>query len=352
MTIRLHLTSVFVDDQDEALRFYIEVLGFEPRTDEPIGNGERWLTVGAKGQKVELLLEPSGHPAVAPYRDALVADGIPLASFAVDDVQSHALGWRSPQCGHAADPDRRSGLGTAQDSPHGGLGPLTQASRWRWCWQVTRGRPSTAPSGSMWTTNPCTHVLDPWEALSPGAPLVHQDRGTNKIGEIHKVIGDPDESFARADHVVSRRLTAQRISASPMEPRAVLAVPEPSTGPSHGVTVLPGPAHPPYLARAHLRTRLIQAPHRRPGRGRRLREQAQPVLGRVGRHLAGGGVGRPCEVGGDQDRELHGRRSRQGPDPQRRTRPRLPRADPGAPQATSWEISAPTSTTSRPSSRT
>ena len=88
MTIRLHLTSIFVDDQDEALRFYTEVLGFEPRTDEPIGNGDRWLTVGAKGQDVELLLEPSGHPAVAPYRDALVADGIPLASFAVDDVQS------------------------------------------------------------------------------------------------------------------------------------------------------------------------------------------------------------------------------------------------------------------------
>lgn len=77
---------------------------------------------------------------------------------------------------------------------------------------------------------PLPHVLDPWEALSPGAPLVHPDRGTNKIGEIHKVIGDPDDAFARADHVVSRRLTVQRISASPMEPRAILAVPEPSTG--------------------------------------------------------------------------------------------------------------------------
>ena len=74
------------------------------------------------------------------------------------------------------------------------------------------------------------HVLDPWEALSPGAPLVHPDRGTNKIGEIHKVIGDPDGAFARAHHVVSRRLTVQRISASPMEPRAILAIPEPSTG--------------------------------------------------------------------------------------------------------------------------
>ena len=88
MTIRLHLTGVFVDDQDEALRFYTEVLGFEVRTDVPVGNGDRWLTVGAEGQDVELLLEPSGHPAVAPYRDALVADGIPLASFAVDDIQS------------------------------------------------------------------------------------------------------------------------------------------------------------------------------------------------------------------------------------------------------------------------
>ncbi|MDE0170720.1 MAG: xanthine dehydrogenase family protein molybdopterin-binding subunit [bacterium] len=74
------------------------------------------------------------------------------------------------------------------------------------------------------------HVLDPWEALTPGAPLVHPDWGTNKIGEIHKVIGDPDEAFARAAHVVTRRLAVQRISASPMEPRAIVAVPEPASG--------------------------------------------------------------------------------------------------------------------------
>jgi catechol 2,3-dioxygenase-like lactoylglutathione lyase family enzyme len=86
LTIRLHVTSVFVDDQDHALRFYTEVLGFEPRTDLPLGNGDRWLTVAAPGQDVELLLEPSRHRAVGPYREALIADGIPLASFAVDDV--------------------------------------------------------------------------------------------------------------------------------------------------------------------------------------------------------------------------------------------------------------------------
>lgn len=88
MTIRLHVTSVFVDDQDRALRFYTEVLGFEPHTDIPLGGDARWLTVGAPGQDVELLLEPSGHPAVAPYREALAADGIPLASFAVGDVHA------------------------------------------------------------------------------------------------------------------------------------------------------------------------------------------------------------------------------------------------------------------------
>lgn len=89
MTIRIHLTSVFVDDQEHALRFYTDVLGFEPRTDVPVGNGDRWLTVAAPGQEgVELLLEPASHPAVGPYRDAVTADGIPLASFAVNDVQA------------------------------------------------------------------------------------------------------------------------------------------------------------------------------------------------------------------------------------------------------------------------
>ncbi|MGA7271816.1 MAG: VOC family protein [Acidimicrobiia bacterium] len=87
--MRIHVTSVFVDDQERALHFYTDVLGFEPKTDVPIGNGDRWLTVVAPGQKdVELLLEPASHPAVSPYREALATDGIPLASFAVDDVEA------------------------------------------------------------------------------------------------------------------------------------------------------------------------------------------------------------------------------------------------------------------------
>ena len=98
---------------------------------------------------------------------------------------------------------------------------------------VLAADPRTAANGAERVDvdyEPLPPVLDPWEALSPCASLVHPDRGTNKIGEIHKVIGDPDGAFARAHHVVSRRLTVQRISASPMEPRAILAIPEPSTG--------------------------------------------------------------------------------------------------------------------------
>jgi len=85
--MRIHLTSVFVDDQEKALRFYTEVLGFVKKNDVPMG-GPRWLTVVSPEDPdgTELLLEPDGHPAVKPYKDALVHDGIPATSFAVQDV--------------------------------------------------------------------------------------------------------------------------------------------------------------------------------------------------------------------------------------------------------------------------
>lgn len=88
--MRIRLTSVFVDDQAEALRFYTEVLGFVKKHDVPVGEKDRWLTVVSPEAPdgTELLLEPSGHPAVAPYRTALAQDGIPAASFAVDDVRA------------------------------------------------------------------------------------------------------------------------------------------------------------------------------------------------------------------------------------------------------------------------
>lgn len=86
--MRIQLTSVYVDDQRAAVDFYTDVLGFEVRHDIPLGD-DAWLTVVSPDEPdgPQLLLEPSGHPAVQPYRDALVEDGIPLAQFAVDDVQ-------------------------------------------------------------------------------------------------------------------------------------------------------------------------------------------------------------------------------------------------------------------------
>lgn len=87
--MRIHLSSIFVDDQDKALQFYTEVLGFVKKAEVPLGN-DRWLTVVSPEdpEGVELLLEPSGHPAVKPYRDALIKDGIPMTAFAVPDVQA------------------------------------------------------------------------------------------------------------------------------------------------------------------------------------------------------------------------------------------------------------------------
>ncbi|MGH3922984.1 MAG: VOC family protein [Pseudonocardiaceae bacterium] len=85
--MRIHLNSIYVDDQRAALAFYTDVLGFTKHHDVPVGE-DFWLTVVSPDQPdgPELLLEPAGHPAVKPYRDALVEDGIPLAQFAVDDV--------------------------------------------------------------------------------------------------------------------------------------------------------------------------------------------------------------------------------------------------------------------------
>lgn len=87
--MKIYVMSVFVDDQAKALDFYTQKLGFEVKHDIPLGEN-RWLTVTSKGDSegTELLLEPSGHPAVGPYREALMKDGIPAASFKVDDLDA------------------------------------------------------------------------------------------------------------------------------------------------------------------------------------------------------------------------------------------------------------------------
>ncbi|MGY1617460.1 VOC family protein [Geodermatophilus sp. SYSU D00691] len=112
--IRINVASVFVDDQAKALAFYTEKLGFVKKTDVPAGE-YRWLTVvsPAAPDGVELLLEPDGHPAARPFKEALVADGIPFTQFAVDDVH--------------AEVERLKGLGVEFTQEATDLGPVVVA---------------------------------------------------------------------------------------------------------------------------------------------------------------------------------------------------------------------------------
>ncbi len=88
--MKIVFSSVFVDDQAKALAFYTEKLGFVKKEDIDFGGGMRWLTVVSPDSPggPELVLEPDAHPAVGPFKKALVQDGIPLTSFAVEDIQS------------------------------------------------------------------------------------------------------------------------------------------------------------------------------------------------------------------------------------------------------------------------
>ncbi|QXG77757.1 VOC family protein [Modestobacter sp. L9-4] len=112
--MRIAMTSVFVDDQEKALRFYTDVLGFVVKNDVPVGE-HRWLTVvSAQGPDgVELVLEPDQHPAARAFKQALVADGIPFTAFAVDDVRAE----------HA----RLSAAGVRFVQPPLSMGPMTVA---------------------------------------------------------------------------------------------------------------------------------------------------------------------------------------------------------------------------------
>ena len=112
--MRINLTSVFVDDQDKALKFYTEVLGFVKKTEIPMGE-VRWLTVvsAEAPDGTELVLEPDGHPAVGPFKRALVEDGIPFTSFAVEDVH--------------AEYERLQAAGVQFTQPPLAMGPVTTA---------------------------------------------------------------------------------------------------------------------------------------------------------------------------------------------------------------------------------
>ncbi len=112
--MKINLTSVLVDDQAKALRFYTEVLGFVKKTQIPVGE-HSWLTVVSPEDPdgTELSLEPDEHPAARPFKQALLEDGIPFTSFAVDDVE--------------AEYERLVDRGVRFTQPPADLGPVTTA---------------------------------------------------------------------------------------------------------------------------------------------------------------------------------------------------------------------------------
>src|SRR5688500_20277981 len=112
--MKINVMSVMVDDQAKALRFYTEVLGFVKKREIPFGE-YAWLTVVSPEQPdgTELSLEPDEHPAARPFKRALVEDGIPFTSFAVDDV--------------AAEYERLTGRGVRFTQPPTDMGTGTTA---------------------------------------------------------------------------------------------------------------------------------------------------------------------------------------------------------------------------------
>ncbi|MEM8929990.1 MAG: VOC family protein [Acidobacteriota bacterium] len=112
--MRINLSGVLVDDQQKALEFYTDTLGFQTKHDIPLGK-HRWITVVSPDDPdgTELVLEPDEHPAAKPFKAALVEDGIPYTSFAVTDV--------------AAEHERLRALGVQFTQQPTDLGPVITA---------------------------------------------------------------------------------------------------------------------------------------------------------------------------------------------------------------------------------
>ncbi len=112
--MKIKLTSVMVDDQAKALRFYTEVLGFVKKTDMPAGDF-KWLTVvSPEGpDDIELVLEPNANPAARTFQKAIFEQGIPATAFFVDDIQKEY--------------ERMTKLGVAFKTKPTAMGPVTIA---------------------------------------------------------------------------------------------------------------------------------------------------------------------------------------------------------------------------------
>jgi glyoxylase I family protein len=112
--MRIKLTSIMVDDQEKALRFYTDVLGFKKKHDIPVGE-YRWITLTSPESPadLELALEPNANPAARTFQEAMFKQGIPLTAFEVGDL--------------AAEFSRLSAKGVAFTRPPTPAGPISLA---------------------------------------------------------------------------------------------------------------------------------------------------------------------------------------------------------------------------------
>ena len=130
--MKIKLTTVHVDDQENALRFYTEVLGFVKKTDFSQGS-YRWLTVASSEDPdgTELQLALNGDPAAKAYQQALFQQGQPAAMFFTDDVQADYERMKARGAEFTKPPTDVTGSTIAMlNDTCGNLIQVTQLKRW------------------------------------------------------------------------------------------------------------------------------------------------------------------------------------------------------------------------------
>ena len=130
--MRINITSVMVDDQEKALRFYTDVLGFAKKTDVSQGP-YRWLTVASAEEPdgIELQLAANDNPAARTYQRAMFEQGQPAAMFYVDDVQEEYDRMKALGAAFTMPPTRVTGSTIAMlNDTVGNLIQITKLDRW------------------------------------------------------------------------------------------------------------------------------------------------------------------------------------------------------------------------------
>ena len=157
--MKITLTSVFVDDQDKALKFYTEVLGFVKKQDFPVGKFKMLTVISAEGpDDIELLLEPNDNPAAKTYQKAIFEQGISPAAFAVEDIKKEGYSPKTATCERMVAWDGRLGaldVNTPRAGAFGEVGVVVQPATTSGCpgrcrFGCRQGSGGDCCAGSSW----------------------------------------------------------------------------------------------------------------------------------------------------------------------------------------------------------